>query len=88
VFRDESMHMDFAFNVVRTVRAEEPDLINDTFEAGVREMLATPSPPRPPSPKTCSTAATSDRLIRNHVGDRKVFNPAQHLRRPDWVKLG
>jgi ribonucleoside-diphosphate reductase beta chain len=40
VFRDESMHMAFAFDVVRTVRAEEPDLVDDAFEADVREMLA------------------------------------------------
>ncbi len=40
VFRDESMHMEFAFDVVRTVRAEEPDLVDDAFEADVREMLA------------------------------------------------
>jgi ribonucleotide reductase beta subunit family protein with ferritin-like domain len=26
--------------VVRTVRAEEPELVDDAFEAGVREMLA------------------------------------------------
>ena len=39
VFRDESMHMEFAFDVVRTVCAEEPDLVDDTFEADVREML-------------------------------------------------
>ncbi|KPM56227.1 ribonucleoside-diphosphate reductase [Frankia sp. R43] len=39
VFRDESMHMAFAFDVVRTVRAEEPDLVDDEFEADVRRML-------------------------------------------------
>lgn len=40
VFRDESMHMDFAFSVVRTVLAEEPDLVDDDFEGQVRAMLA------------------------------------------------
>lgn len=40
VFRDESMHMAFAFDVVRTVRAEEPDLVDDAFEAQVQDMLA------------------------------------------------
>jgi ribonucleoside-diphosphate reductase beta chain len=39
VFRDESMHMEFAFDVVRTVRAEEPDLVDDAFEEQVRAML-------------------------------------------------
>ncbi|MEJ7704176.1 MAG: ribonucleotide-diphosphate reductase subunit beta [Geodermatophilaceae bacterium] len=40
VFRDESMHMDFAFDVARTVRAEEPDLVDEEFQAQVQEMLA------------------------------------------------
>ena len=40
VFRDESMHMAFAFDVVDTVRAEEPDLFDDTMVRQVRDMLA------------------------------------------------
>ena len=40
VFRDESCHMNFAFAVVATVRAEEPELFDDELEAQVREMLA------------------------------------------------
>ena len=40
VFRDESMHMEFALDVVATVRAEEPDLVDAAFEADVRRMLA------------------------------------------------
>ncbi|MFI5494228.1 ribonucleotide-diphosphate reductase subunit beta [Actinoplanes sp. NPDC051859] len=40
VFRDESMHMAFAFDVVDTVRAEEPDLFDDEMERQVKEMLA------------------------------------------------
>jgi ribonucleoside-diphosphate reductase beta chain len=40
VFRDESMHMAFAFDVVETVRAEEPELFDDALYARVREMLA------------------------------------------------
>ena len=39
VFRDESMHMDFAFQVVDTVRAEEPDLWDDELGAQVTAML-------------------------------------------------
>ncbi|MEV6606301.1 ribonucleotide-diphosphate reductase subunit beta [Kutzneria sp. NPDC051319] len=39
VFRDESMHMAFAFDVVDTVRREEPDLFDDKLEAEVRQML-------------------------------------------------
>jgi ribonucleoside-diphosphate reductase beta chain len=40
VFRDESMHMAFAFDVVQTVRREEPDLFDDTMAAQVTGMLA------------------------------------------------
>ena len=40
VFRDESMHMAFAFDVVDTVRAEEPDLFDDQMRQQVRDMLA------------------------------------------------
>src|SRR5487761_1777992 len=40
VFRDESMHMAFAFDVVDTVRAEEPDLFDDDLARQVRAMLA------------------------------------------------
>ncbi|MFY1668598.1 ribonucleotide-diphosphate reductase subunit beta [Plantactinospora sp. WMMB334] len=40
VFRDESMHMAFAFDVVDTVRAEEPDLFDAELEQQVRDMLA------------------------------------------------
>jgi ribonucleoside-diphosphate reductase beta chain len=39
VFRDESMHMDFAFQVVDTVRAEEPDLWDDELGQQVTAML-------------------------------------------------
>ena len=39
VFRDESMHMRFAFSVVETVRAEHPDLFDATLEVSIREML-------------------------------------------------
>jgi ribonucleoside-diphosphate reductase beta chain len=39
VFRDESCHMNFALEVVNTVRNEEPDLFDDKLEADIREML-------------------------------------------------
>jgi ribonucleoside-diphosphate reductase beta chain len=39
VFRDESMHMAFAFDVVETVRAEEPDLFDAQMAEQVRRML-------------------------------------------------
>jgi len=40
VFRDESAHMAFAFEVVATVRREEPDLFDAGLETDVRVMLA------------------------------------------------
>ncbi|MBP2706138.1 ribonucleotide-diphosphate reductase subunit beta [Microbispora sp. RL4-1S] len=40
VFRDESMHMAFAFDVVETVRQEEPGLFDEEMADQVREMLA------------------------------------------------
>ena len=40
VFRDESAHMAFAFEVVQQVRAEEPDLFDDKMANDVRKMLS------------------------------------------------
>jgi ribonucleoside-diphosphate reductase beta chain len=40
VFRDESAHMAFAFEVVATVRREEPELFDAALERDVRTMLA------------------------------------------------
>ncbi|GGO85647.1 ribonucleotide-diphosphate reductase subunit beta [Wenjunlia tyrosinilytica] len=39
VFRDESMHMEFAFSVVDTVRQEEPDLFDEEMGRQVTAML-------------------------------------------------
>ena len=40
VFRDESMHMAFAFDVVDTARREEPELFDADLSRQVTEMLA------------------------------------------------
>src|SRR5690606_35136084 len=40
VFRDESGHMAFAFEVIRVAREEEPDLFDDELKAQVLRMLA------------------------------------------------
>ena len=40
VFRDESMHMAFAFDVIDVVRAQEPELFDEAMAASVRDMLA------------------------------------------------
>ena len=39
VFRDESGHMAFAFEVIRTVREEEPDLFDDELKAQIVQMM-------------------------------------------------
>jgi ribonucleoside-diphosphate reductase beta chain len=39
VFRDESGHMDFAFEVIDTVRREEPELFDDDLAARVTAMM-------------------------------------------------
>ncbi|KIE49389.1 MAG: ribonucleoside-diphosphate reductase [marine actinobacterium MedAcidi-G2B] len=39
VFRDESCHMNFAFAVVETVRAEEPELFDEDLKERIVEML-------------------------------------------------
>lgn len=39
VFRDESCHMNFAFEVIRVARDEEPDLFDDHFKQQVTVMI-------------------------------------------------
>ncbi len=40
VFRDESGHMAFAFEVIRVAREEEPGLFDEAFKAQVQQMLS------------------------------------------------
>ena len=40
VFRDESAHMAFAFEVIRTAREEEPDLFDEEMKAQVVQMMS------------------------------------------------
>lgn len=39
VFRDESAHIDFALEVISTVRSERPDLFDESFNQQVIEMI-------------------------------------------------
>jgi ribonucleoside-diphosphate reductase beta chain len=39
VFRDESCHMNFAFDVVRSVRQEEPDLFDEDLKQQIHNMM-------------------------------------------------
>jgi ribonucleoside-diphosphate reductase beta chain len=40
VFRDESCHMNFAFEVIEQIRNEEPDLFDEHLQSRVIEMLS------------------------------------------------
>jgi ribonucleoside-diphosphate reductase beta chain len=40
VFRDESMHIAFAFSVIDTIRGEHPELFDATLESDVRRMVS------------------------------------------------
>ena len=78
VFRDESMHMAFAFDVVDTARREEPGLFDAELEEQVRQMLA--------EAVDCETAFAEDllgqgiagmsvtdmRTYLEHVADRRL----------------
>ncbi len=39
VFRDESMHMQFAFEVIETVRTENPEVFDDELNSEIVEMM-------------------------------------------------
>lgn len=60
VFRDESMHMAFAFDVIDTARREEPDLFDAELEEQVRQMLA--------EAVDCETAFAEDLLGQGIAG--------------------
>ncbi len=60
VFRDESAHMAFAFEVLETVRKEEPDLFDDHYAAQVRTMIE--------EAVDCETAFADDVLSEGVAG--------------------
>ncbi|RLK55004.1 ribonucleotide-diphosphate reductase subunit beta [Actinokineospora cianjurensis] len=60
VFRDESMHMAFAFDVVDTVRREEPDLFDDELIDQVKQMIR--------EAVDAETAFAEDLLVRGVAG--------------------
>lgn len=60
VFRDESMHMNFALGVVATVKDEQPHLFDDVLESQVREMIA--------EAIACEYQFAEDVLGRGHNG--------------------
>jgi ribonucleoside-diphosphate reductase beta chain len=70
VFRDESAHMAFAFEVVEQVRAEEPELFDEALEADVRHMLD--------DAIACETAFAED-LLAGGVAGLSVRDVRQYL---------
>ncbi len=60
VFRDESAHMAFAFEAIRIVREEEPDLFDATMEQQVVQMIE--------EAIACETAFAEDLLGQGVVG--------------------
>jgi ribonucleoside-diphosphate reductase beta chain len=59
VFRDESAHMAFAFEVVKTVRREEPELFDDDLSRSVLDWSRRRSRARRSSRRICSARAWS-----------------------------
>jgi ribonucleoside-diphosphate reductase beta chain len=70
VFRDESGHMAFAFEVVERVRAEEPELFDAALEDEVRRMLD--------EAIECETAFAED-LLGGGVAGLSVRDVRQYL---------
>jgi ribonucleoside-diphosphate reductase beta chain len=60
VFRDESMHINFAFEVINTVRAESPELFDANFENQLIMMLE--------EAVDCETAFAEDLLGQGVAG--------------------
>jgi ribonucleoside-diphosphate reductase beta chain len=70
VFRDESCHMAFAFEVVRVVREEEPSLWDEALGSAVREMMA--------EAVACETQFAED-LLSKGVAGLSVADMRQYL---------
>ncbi len=70
VFRDESAHMAFAFEVVRTVREEEPELFDAELTARVHAMLR--------EAVACETLFAED-LLRGDVAGLTVRDVRAYL---------
>ena len=68
VFRDECCHLDFAFEVVNVVRAQEPDLWDDAPRAEIVTML--------PRGRRCETAVCR----RSARGGVAGLSAARHAR--------
>jgi ribonucleoside-diphosphate reductase beta chain len=98
VFRDESVHIAFAFNVIATARREEPDLFDEELEAQIVAMIR--------EAVDCETVFAGDVLSQGvagmslqdlrryleYVADRRLeslgIRPIYHSRNPfDFMEL-
>jgi ribonucleoside-diphosphate reductase beta chain len=70
VFRDESAHMAFAFEVVNQVRREEPELFDSELESDVRKMMD--------EAINCETTFAED-LLEGGVAGLSVRDVRQYL---------
>ncbi|WP_394764567.1 ribonucleotide-diphosphate reductase subunit beta [Stenotrophomonas sp.] len=70
VFRDESAHMAFAFEVVETVRREEPELFDASFDHDVRVMMQ--------EAIDCESAFAED-LLAGGIAGLSVLEVRQYL---------
>ncbi len=70
VFRDESGHMRFAFEVVDTVRREEPELFDASLEAEIRAMVD--------EAVTCESLFAED-LLGGGIGGLSVPDVRQYI---------
>jgi ribonucleoside-diphosphate reductase beta chain len=82
VFRDESCHMEFAFECVRTIRAEEPELFDASMEEQVYQMLE--------EAIACELQFAEDVLSGGVAGisTRDMRQYLQHCADNHFVKLG
>src|ERR1700761_6090174 len=83
VFRDESMHMAFAFDVVDTVRREEPELFDEELTGQIREMLTEAVECEVQfaadllGPGVAGLSLADMRAYLEHVADRRAGQPGR-----------
>jgi len=79
VFRDESCHMNFAFEVVRQARLEEPDLVDEEFKQNIVQMMQ--------EAVDCEVAFAED-LLSGGIAGMTVQDMRQYLEYIADLRLG
>lgn len=70
VFRDESLHMAFAFQAVDQIRAEEPGLFDEAFKRRAREMIVE---------AVAAEASFAEDLLQHGVAGLSLADMRQYL---------